>query len=422
MKYPLWVWSYAWSLQLIQTMEMNMISALIPSMMADLGITITAMGAILGARVIMQLPAAWLAGYLGDKWGRIRWLRCATLIFIAATLLVPMSWDFWSFVVFILFANFAFRVRGGLMMILVAEHAPAEHRGWLVGITNSFAIGATLGPLVASWSVSSELGWRFPFFLLIIPATINLIQSFFVRESERFLELQKTRQAMKRGKLVAEANLKYAVNLEEDKRSTLRQLFGKDIRKTVILYAIYQSCSMIFWSNGSSYWTTFFPAEKGVTYVESLTIFGLLWAMAEPGFLTGSFLSQVTGRNQMMRIGYTLGTVGSFIMVQFAYGYTQVLLTSAIMMFGAGLVYGSNPAYSTEIFPTRIRTMIGPWNSTVSSIMQLITLPLMPICANIFGWSTTYQLFVTTAAFICVVVLFHLPKPNPKAELEEVAK
>lgn len=180
--------------------------------------------------------------------------------------------------------------------------------------------------------------------------------------------------------------------------------------------------SAVFWSNGSSYWITFLPAEKGLTYIESLTMFGLLWAMAEPDFLAGSFLSQITGRNQMMRIGFALATVGSFAMVQFAYGFNQILLFSAMMMFGAGLVYGSNPGYSAETFPTRIRAIVGAWDGTVASIIQLITFPLMLYCASIFGWSTTYQLFITSSAFICFALLFQLPKPNPKAELEEISK
>jgi MFS family permease len=144
--------------------------------------------------------------------------------------------------------------------------------------------------------------------------------------------------------------------------------------------------------------------------------------MAEPGLLTGSFLSQATGRNQMMKIGFALTSIGSFFMVQYAFGYNQILLISAVMMFGAGLIYGTHPAYRTEIFPTRVRTMISAWTRTVSSIVQLIVFPLMPYCAEIIGWSFTYKLFITISAFLCFILLFNLPKPQPRAELEEIAK
>lgn len=400
---------------------LNMLVALMPSMMSDLNIPIVAMGSILGVRRLMRLPSAWVAGILGDKWGRVAWLRWATILFVLATLLVSLSWDLWSFVAFSFFAEFAWGLRGGLTMVLVAEHSPAKHRGWLVGITNAFAFGATLGPLLGSWAISSGLSWRFPFRILAIPASISFIQSWFVKEPERFLELKKVRQIIKQGGKPSETDLKYPVKLDELKHASIRQLFGKDLRKTVILFAFYSICSTIFWSNGSSYWTTFLPKEKGLTYVESLTIYGLLWAMAEPGFLTGSFLSQVIGRNQMMKIGFALATIGSFLMVQYAYGYNQILLISAVMMFGAGLVYGTNPAYTSEIFPTRVRTIISAWNSTVTSIAQLIVFPLMPYCANIIGWGATYQLFITTSALLCFLLLFHLPKPHPRAELEEIA-
>jgi putative MFS transporter len=392
-----------------------------PSMMSDLNIPILAMGSILGLRRLMRMPSAWVAGILGDKWGRVAWMRCATVLFVLATLLISLSWDLWSFMVFSFFAEFSWGLRGGLPMVLVAEHSPAKHRGWLVGITNAFAFGATLGPLLGSWALSSGFNWRLPFRILAIPAIISFIQSWFVKEPERFLELKKVRQIVKQRGEISEKDLKYPVKLDKLTQIGIRQLFGKDLRKTSILFAVFSVCSTIFWSNGSSYWTTFLPKDKGLTYVESLTIYGLLWAIAEPGFLMGSFLSQVTGRNQMMKIGFALATIGSFLMVQYAYGYNQILLISVVMMFGAGLVYGASPAYASEIFPTRVRTIVSAWRSTITSISQLIMFPLMPYLANIIGWSITYQLFVTTSALLCFILLCYMPKPHPKAELEEIA-
>jgi MFS family permease len=401
---------------------LNMMVALMPSMMDNLNIPIVVMGSVLGVRRLIRLPSAWVAGYLGDRWGRVAWLRCSSVIIIVATSFFSISWDFWSFVILSLVAEFAWAARGGLTSILVAEHSPAKHRGWLVGITNAFAFGATFGPLLGSWAISSGLSWRFPFRILVVLATINFIQSWFVKEPERFLELKKVRQIVKRGDEVSKEDLKYAVNLEEVGRPSIRQLLGTDLRKMAVIFAIFTSCSTVFWSNGSSYWTTFLPMDKGVTYEESLTIYGLLWAMAEPGFLTGSFFSQIIGRNKMMKVGFAMATLGSFVMVQFAYGFNQILLISTIMMFGAGLVYGTSSAYTSEIFPTRVRTIAWAWNSTVASIVQLIIFPLMPYCANIVGWSATYQLFITTSAFLCLSFLFYLPRPNAKAELEEIAK
>jgi MFS family permease len=307
-------------------------------------------------------------------------------------------------------------------MVLVAEHSPAQHRGWLVGITNSFAFGATFAPLLGSWSLSAGLGWRFPFLLLALPSAINLAQSFFIKEPERFLEMRQVNEAIKRGETVDPSKLKYPVKVDEMKQSRIKQILSPEFRRTAIILAVYSGFTTIFWSSGSTYWTTFLPIDKGLTYQESLTMFGLIWGMSEPGYLAGAFLGQVTGRNQMMRIGNTIAAIGSFIMVQFAYGFNQVLITSGLMMFGAGLIYGTNSAFTAEIFPTRFRAMISAFTNTISSAMQAVALPLMPILAGMLGWSMTYQLVITLSATMCVILLFFLPKPKPKAELEELVK
>lgn len=158
LKYLFWVWSYGWYSWLIWVMQLNMLGALIPSILSDLGITITVMGTIIGFRILMGLPSSYLAGYFGDKWGRVAWLRFVTVIFIGGTILLSISWNLWSFIAFSFLAQFISGLYDGLAFVLVAEHSPAKHRGWLVGITNSFAFGAIFGPLLGSWGISSGLG------------------------------------------------------------------------------------------------------------------------------------------------------------------------------------------------------------------------------------------------------------------------
>ncbi len=346
LRYALWVWSYAWTVSLLVAMEMNLLSATFPSMAEDLAISISLVSLVLGASQLIRLASAFISGVFGDELGRVNWIRISSVLFIISSILVATIWNFWSFTVFILFASFAQTLPMNLTAVLVAEHAPTKHRGWLTGTSNSFAFAATLGPIIGSWALAAGLGWRFPWIIIVVPAVVNLIQSWFIREPERFLEMKKVKQALKRGETISNDGLKYPIDTEKVKESSFRQLFNKDLRKTNILLAIWLSFATIAWSNGSSYWTLFFSTDKGLTYLESVSMFGYLWLIAEPGFLAGSFLSQIMGGNRVISIGCAIAAMGNFIMVQFAYGFNQILLSAAIMMIGQGLIWGSFPSSS----------------------------------------------------------------------------
>lgn len=418
LRYALWVWSYCWIGSLLNSMEWNLTVAMLPSMTEDLGISLLVMGTLLGIRRFIRLPASWFSGWLAERYGRAKELIVGSALFMLATLLFSLSWDFFSLLVFTFLVEFSWEPTS----ILLAEHAPAKHRGWLVGCANAFAFGATFGPILGAFMMNSGYSWRVAYLVLTVSAALHLVQGFFVRESERYIELKKVRDALKRGEKISESDLKYSVDIESAKHLHVRQLFRRDLAKISVLYALFMGCSSVFALNGPAYWTTYFPAEKGVTYQQSLVLHGLLWAISEPAYLISSFSSQIIGRNLMMKIGLAVCAVGNFAMVQFAYGFDQILLISAIMMVGAGLVYGTLPAFYVECFPTRVRAIARAWNTTVASIVQLITLPLMAYLAPILGWSLVYQLFITTAPSVAVIILFFLPSPKPKLELEELTK
>ncbi|MFB3888280.1 MAG: MFS transporter [Candidatus Bathyarchaeia archaeon] len=406
---------------MLGTMGLTLLSSTYPSMTQELGVPISLVGLALGASSFVRLFASLISGVWGNKFGRVHWLRVSNILLIITLVLVSRIWNVVSFILLVVLVGFTYQSVISLTLILVAEHSPAKHRGWLTGITNAFAFGATLGPLLGLWALSSGLGWRFPWIVLVIPAAINLVQSFFIKEPERYLEMRNVIRALKRGEKPPQ-NLKYPLEIEKAQQSSFRQLFGKDIRRTSILFAVWLGFATVIWYNGSTYWALLFSAEKGMSYMESVAMFGYLWILSEPGFLGGAFLGQVVGRNQIMCIGCVIAAVGNFVLAQFAYGFTQVVLMAAVMMIGQGIIWGAFPSYSSEIAPTRIRTMFAAFSSVISSIVSAVTLPLMVFSSQIVGWGMTYQLFVTSSAVLCAVLLLFLPKPRPRAGLEEIAK
>lgn len=122
----------------------------------------------------------------------------------------------------------------------------------------------------------------------------------------------------------------------------------------------------------------------------------------------------------MMMMGWITCTVGGFMLAQFMYGFQEVLYGSIAIMVGLGLVFGAFPAYLAEIFPTRARAIGGAWNLTTGSLAQLATFPIMAFVGANMGWGIAYQLFVTASALACFLLLFFLPKPAPKADLEKL--
>jgi MFS family permease len=152
----------------------------------EVGLTGTAYltGAVLGALFF---------GHLTDRLGRKRLFNVTLGVYLLATALTALSWNFPSFAVFRFFTGAGIGGEYTAINSAIQELIPARLRGRTdLAINGSFWVGAALGAFGSIWLLDPallppELGWRFAFGIGAALGLVILYLRRFVPESPRWL-------------------------------------------------------------------------------------------------------------------------------------------------------------------------------------------------------------------------------------------
>jgi len=151
-----------------------------------------------------------VAGALADRCGRKPVLLTSAVLFAASSVLTGWAPSFAAFIVWRIAGGIAIGLSSNISPLYIAEVSPAAHRGRLVSL-NQFAVvvgillaqimnwliatrvpnGLSREAALASWNV--QLGWRWMFTAVAVPAIIFLIASLTIPESPRWLLLRSRR-------------------------------------------------------------------------------------------------------------------------------------------------------------------------------------------------------------------------------------
>ena len=329
---------------------------------ASLGFTvaIALWGTIVGAA---------FGGYAGDRFGRRDSLRGLALIFIASAVGCALAWGWTPFVVFRLVAGIAIGASSVLEPMYIAEIAPAQWRGRMVG---AFQLNIVFGILVAYFSnyVIGTLNigsaeWRWKIGVSAVPALLFLLMLTRIPRSPRWLvEKGRLREAkgaleLTAGKAASSELAAIEESLASDRMAGNQPLFSRRYRIPVALavgLALFNQFSGI---NPILYYLNDIFAKAGFTKVS-----GDLQAVAVGAtnlIFTAIAMSIIdkVGRKKLLLVG----SIGAFlclatISVLFHTGKHQNLLLWPLIGFVASFAVSQGSViwvYISEIFPNSVR-------------------------------------------------------------------
>jgi MFS family permease len=158
-----------------------------------LGLTTTEIGLTGSAYIAGAVLGALVFGHLTDRFGRRKLFTATVGIYLVATMLTGLSWDFWSFAVFRFITGAGIGGEYGAVNSAIQELIPARRRGVTdLCINGSFWVGAALGALgslvvLDPDIVPLEWGWRFAFLIGGALAIVIVFLRRFIPESPRWL-------------------------------------------------------------------------------------------------------------------------------------------------------------------------------------------------------------------------------------------
>ncbi|KAF8908874.1 general substrate transporter, partial [Gymnopilus junonius] len=130
------------------------------------------------------------AAYLPDKFGRRLSMFFGNAVLIVGALITATAKDKGMFLGGRFLTGLGSTCAGASAKSYLAEMAPAHSRGAYLGFLNSFyyvgQITAT-GMMVSTGNFQSEMSWRLPLYVQLVPAAINVSFVFLCPESPRWL-------------------------------------------------------------------------------------------------------------------------------------------------------------------------------------------------------------------------------------------
>jgi len=356
-------------------------------------------------------------GILSDRWGRVKTMAAALLVYSVFTGVSGLAVSWVDFVIYRFLVGLGIGGLFGAATTLVAETVPGNFRPIALGSLQVLAaLGNMAGSLVSLWiqpgaesSYFGLAGWRVLFFVGILPSLLVIPIAMLLREPEAWMTM---RDAARQGDQTGSVGSPF--QLFKDRRWR---------RNTIIGLLLGLSGMVGLWGIG------FFSPELITTALEGQpqTRIDEVRAWGTAGQDVGAFFGMLGFTLIASMLSRRLAFAGAFTLSFLTTVYVFNNLDSAadaywmlpMMGFAQFSLFAGYSIYFPELFPTKLRGVgVGFCYNTV----RYLAAPA-PI---VLGWLSTLMSFRTAAALMAgiyvvgAVALIWAPETKDKPLPEDI--
>jgi SP family arabinose:H+ symporter-like MFS transporter len=398
--------------------------ALTPAM---LGVTVSSAlwGTILGAM---------FGGIPGDRYGRRASLQITAVLYLVSALGCALAFDWYSFLLARFIGGLGIGASSVLGPMYIAEIAPADKRGRLVGF---FQFNIVFGILLAYFSnyIVGTMGlgdaeWRWKLGIPAIPAALFSALLFAIPESPRWLARRgRMREAEDVLRSTGDPNYRadlaeIAASVDEGHGGRSEPLFVSRYKFPIFLAVSIGMFNQFSGINAILYYLNDIFEKAGFTKVSSdlqavaVGATNLLFTM-----IAMSVIDKL-GRKKLLLIG-SVGTAAALAGVAaiFFSGAHQDLLVWCLVVFIAFFAFSQGAViwvYLSEVFPTKVRAKGQSLGSFTHWIMNAAISGVFPVLAASSG-GAPFVFFAAMMVAQFFVVLLTYPETKGYS-LEEMQK
>ncbi len=383
------------------------------------------LGITVSSALIGTVLAAMTAGFPGQKFGRRDSLRAMAIFYVISALGCAFAWNWPALIVFRFIGGVGIGGSSVLGPMYIAEIAPTEWRGRLVGFFQVNIVVGILLAYVSNFVIGSlHLGaheWRWQLGISGVPALLFLIALFGIPRSPRWLATQaKLDEALGVLRLTGIPHPKReldeivaSIHLE---RSALSEpLFSRKYRRPVFLAITVGMFCQLSGINAVLYYLNDIFALAGASKIS-----GDLQAVAVGATnLVATLLAMAVidrmGRRKLLLIG-TVGLTACLTAISVVFfthrhlGWLVWLLMAYIACFAVsqGAVVW---VYISEVFPTSVRAKGQSLGSSSHWITNAIISLIFPMMAMSSG-AYPFIFFAVMMVLDFFIVFFYYPETS----------
>ena len=364
----------------------------------EFGVPLAAVAAVFTITLWLRLVGATASGWLGDRIGRKTPLMISILWYSICNFIAGFSPTF-AFLFF-------FRALLGIGMgaewpagaALAMESWPTRSRGFMSGILQgSWGLGFALSA-AAYGLLYDDIGWRGLLWIGILPALVVVWIRFYVKEPEVWAE-NKRQQTERKTEVKAPLFMIFK-----------RQYLGNTINAILWMaaaFCVYYS----IWALFATY------LQKELKWTPAMVAVPLFWAniVVFLGNMIWGIVADRYGRRPAIYVPALLA-----ILVTPLYLWTEnpTLIVGGFILQGVfgGAIYGQNPSYLCERFPTEVRATASGFVYHQGAIWGGLVAPVLTYFAIEMNMGFAMPMLISTTVFLVLVAITVLLGPETKGK------
>jgi SHS family lactate transporter-like MFS transporter len=364
----------------------------------EFDVPLTAVTAVFAVTLWMRLLGATAAGWMADRMGRKAPLMISILWYSLCNFIAGFSPTF-AFLFF-------FRALLGIGMgaewpagaALAMDSWPIRSRGFMSGVLQgSWGLGFALSA-VAYGVLYDHIGWRGLLWIGVLPALVVVWIRFYVKEPEVWVEnkrLQKEKKA--------------------EVRAPLFSIFKRGLLFNTLTGILWMAAAFCVYY---SIWALFASyLQKELNWTPAMVAEPLFWAniVVFAGNACWGLVADKWGRRWAIIIPAAIA-----ILITPLYLWTRdptLIIGGFIIqgMFG-GSIYGQNPSYLSERFPTEVRATASGFVYHQGAIWGGFVAPVLTYFAVEMKMGFAMPMLISTTIFLVIVIIAVLLGPETKGK------
>ncbi len=357
-------WVAAWLGWTLDAFDFTVFLLIMLPISQEFHVPLTAVTAVFTLTLWMRLVGATASGWLADRIGRKKPLMISIAWYSVCNLIAGVSPSFWFLFLFRTLLGIGMGAEWPVGAALAMETWPVRSRGFMAGVLQaSWGLGALLSSL-AYGLLYDSIGWRGLLIMGVLPALLVIYIRRYVKEPEIWAK----NRAIQRDQ-------------HREIRAPLFSIFKRGLLGNTLNACWWMASGFVIGYSIGGMFPTYFQKDLGLSpglVALPIMLQSLLFFIS--GFFWG-WVSDRIGRRWSMILPALIGLPLTPLYL-FTQDYTWIVVFFALQgLFAAGGIYGQNPSYLAERFPTEVRATASGFCYHQGAIFGGLTAPIIAYLA-----------------------------------------
>lgn len=395
-KTQIFVFLFAITALIVDGADVMMLSYSLASLKAEFGLTSFQAGTFASFTLLGMLVGGIIGGWACDKYGRVKTIAFSVAMFSVGTFLLGFTQNYWQFGITRFFASMPLGAVYLACNILVSEYFSSKYRSTIMSTMLS---GYILGFILAAYLsgiIIPEHGWRWLFYVALVPIVIVLFIHKFIPEPAAWRKLQEQK------KLGISANP--VSNLQNPlHQSGLKRIFQNPESRLMFICWTFISFFLLYGYYGVNVWMpSYLEKDLGMNFKSMTNYMIASYTATILGKISAGVMADRLGRRFVFSLG-CFCTAG-FLLILVNYN-TPSNIFMLLIMFGFvyGFSTGIHTTYLTESFSTANRGLAAGISYNIGRIGGAIAPPTIGLIATHTSFAIGF--FVICLAYVITALI-----------------